>query len=152
MLLQSKESTNNFKKFSFKTFGQYNDLCRIKIGKELNDLKLMVKSKQLAITAVEIMSELIPSFIYTAEKILGKIDIIFLHQITGEPRKYCGKLREELYEKCYNSFSAVGNTGSISIPLGMALAEEEGRLNRGDLVAAIVGASGFSFGGSAFIY
>jgi 3-oxoacyl-[acyl-carrier-protein] synthase III len=152
MLLQNEDSSNHFKKFYFKTFGQYNDLCRIKIGKELNDLKLMVKSKQLAITALEITSEYIPAFVYQAEEILGEIDIIFFHQVTGEPRKYCGKLREELYEKCYNSFAAVGNTGSISIPLGMALAEEEGRLKKGDLVTAIVGASGFSFGGSAFIY
>lgn len=152
MLLQGKESINHFKSFYFKTFGQHSDLCRIKIGKELNDLKLMVKSKQLAITAVSILSELIPSFLYSAEEILGGIDVVFLHQVTGEPKNFCGKLRQDLYEKCYNSFPRVGNTGSIAIPIGMALAEEEGRLKRGDRVAAVVGASGFSFGGTAFIY
>ena len=152
MLLQHSESSGNFKKFTFQTFGQYSDLCRIKIGKETNDLKLMVKSKQLAITAIEILSELIPSFLYAAQEIMGVIDIVFLHQVTGDPKNFCGKLRPELYQKCYNSFTRVGNTGSISIPIGMALAEEEGKLKRGDHVAAIVGASGFSFGGTAFIY
>jgi 3-oxoacyl-[acyl-carrier-protein] synthase III len=112
----------------------------------------MVKSKQLAIVAMRIVSEQIPLFVHQAEEILGKVDIIFFHQVTGDPQKYCGKLSAESYQKCYNSFSEVGNTGSISIPLGMALAEEEGRLKRGDHVAAMVGASGFTFGGSAFIY
>jgi 3-oxoacyl-[acyl-carrier-protein] synthase-3 len=152
MLLQDKESKNSFKTFYFKTFGQHSDLCRIKIGKETDDLKLMVKSKQLAITAVGILSELIPSFLYRAEEILQEIDIIFLHQVTGDPKNFCGKLRRDLYEKCYNSFSKLGNTGSISVPIGMAFAEEEGKLKRGDHVAAIVGASGFSFGGTAFVY
>lgn len=152
MLLQDKKSMHSFKTFCFKTFGQHNDLCRIKIGKENDDLKLMVKSKLLAITAVGILSELIPSFLYQAEDILGEIDIIFLHQVTGDPKNFCGKLRRDLYEKCYNSFSKVGNTGTISIPIGMAFAEEEGKLKRGDRVAAIVGASGFSFGGTAFVY
>lgn len=152
MLLQYTAPDNNFKTFHFKTFGQYHDLCRIKIGKEIDDLKLMVKSKQLAMTAIDILSELIPSFLYSAEELLEEIDVVFLHQVTGDPKNFCGKLRRDLYEKCYNSFSRVGNTGSISIPLGMALAEEEGKLKRGHHVAAVIGASGFSFGGTAFVY
>jgi 3-oxoacyl-[acyl-carrier-protein] synthase-3 len=152
MLVRDNGSESCFKTFNFKTFGQHSDLCRIKIGKEADDLKLMVKSKQLAMTAVVILSELIPSFLYSAEEILGGIDRVFLHQVTGDPKNFCGKLREDLYEKCYNSFTRMGNTGSISIPIGMALAEEEGKLKRGDHIAAIVGASGFSFGGTAFVY
>jgi 3-oxoacyl-[acyl-carrier-protein] synthase III len=152
MLLRDSGSENRFKTFCFKTFGQHSDLCRIKIGKETDDLKLMVKSKQLAMTAVVILSELIPPFLYSAEEALGGIDRVFLHQVTGDPKNFCGKLRMDLYEKCYNSFTRVGNTGSISIPIGMALAEEEGKLKRGDRVAAVVGASGFSFGGTAFVY
>lgn len=152
MLLQSSGPVGNFKSFYFKTYGQHYDLCQIKIGKDINDLKLIVKSKQLAMTAIDILSELIPSFLYSAEEVLGGIDRVFLHQVTGDPKNFCGNLRADLYQKCYNSFSRVGNTGSVSIPIGMALAEEEGQLKRGDHVAAIVGASGFSFGGTAFVY
>lgn len=151
MLLQSCDSGINFQTFDFKTYGQYNDLCRIKIGKEENDLKIMVKSKELVKTAMEIMTEFAPFFIQKAEKAMGKFDIWFGHQVTGDPKKFY-KLPEEMYEKTYNSFSKVGNTGSVSLPIGMALAEEEGRLKRGDHVVLIVGASGFSVGGTFFIY
>ena len=45
-----------------------------------------------------------------------------------------------------------GNTGKLSSLLGMALAEDNGKLKRGDRAAAVVGASGFSCGATAFVY
>lgn len=152
MLLQPGGAERNFKVFQFKTFGEYNDLCQIKIGKGPDDLKLIVKSKKLAMVAMEIMSVFIPKFLHLAKEFLGKLDIWFLHQVTGDFRKFCGDLEDELYNITYRSFSRVGNTGSISIPVGMALAEENKVLKRGDYVATIVGASGFSYGGTFFVY
>lgn len=152
MLLHNDQNHQGFTEFVFHTYGEYNDLCRIKIGKEQDDLKILVKSKELAITALQILPEFVTSFLEKAQKTLGKIDIWFFHQVTGEPRNFWGKLDEDLVNKAYNTFSQVGNTGSISIPLGMALAEENGKLKRGDRVAAIAGASGFSCGATAFVY
>lgn len=152
MLLLNNEDHPGFMKFVFNTYGQYNDLCRIKIGKEKDDLKILVKSKELAITALQILPDFVTNFLEEAEQTLGSIDIWFFHQVTGEPRNFWGKLKEDLVNKAYNTFSKVGNTGSISIPLGMALAEEDGRLKKGDHVATIVGASGFSCGATAFVY
>lgn len=152
MLLQETPSQLGFTDFIFKTYGQFHDLCKIKIGKEKNDLKIMVKSKKLAITAMGILPKFVTQFLEKTQSQLGKIDVWFFHQVTGNPRKFWGDLDESLVEKSYNTFPDVGNTGSIAIPLGMALAEERGVLKRGDHVAAIVGASGFSCGATAFIY
>lgn len=152
MLLKDIPSHPGFTEFRFKTYGQYHDLCKIKIGKEKNDLKLMVKSKKLAMTAMGILPGFISGFLEESRQRLGGLDIWFFHQVTGNPRKLWGDLSEDLVNKAYNTFTQVGNTGSISIPLGMALAEENGMLKRGERVAVIVGASGFSCGATAFVY
>lgn len=152
MLLRADANHPGFTEFDFITYGQYHDLCLIKIGKESDDLKIMVKSKRLAMTALKILPEYIESYLHKARRTLGKIDIWFPHQVTGDPSKFFEKLDEDLNRKVYNTFDKVGNTGSISIPLGMALAEEAGRLKRGDCVAAVVGASGFSCGATSFVY
>jgi 3-oxoacyl-[acyl-carrier-protein] synthase III len=152
MLLQHNPNHPGFTDFVFKTYGQYHDLCRIKIGKSKDDLKVLVKSRKLAMTAMKILPQFVTDFLETAQTKLGKIDVWFFHQVTGDPRKFWGDLAPVLVNKAYNTFSQVGNTGSISIPLGMALAEANGKLKRGDYVAAIVGASGFSCGATAFVY
>mgnify|MGYP005850195963 CR=1 FL=1 len=152
MLLGNDPGRQGFTEFSFNTYGQYHDLCRIKIGKEQDDLKILVKSTKLAMTAMEILPDFVTGFLEKTRDFLGRIDIWFFHQVTGDPRKFWGKLDESLINKAYNTFSEVGNTGSISIPLGMAIAEERGKLKRGDCVAAVVGASGFSTGATAFVY
>lgn len=154
IMQKSSEKTydKNFKLFESHTYGEHHDLCQIKVGKEADDLKLIVKSKKLAMVAMKVLSDYIPDFIDQAVTYFGDIDRIFFHQITGNPRKVCGRLSDEYYNRAYNSFSRVGNTGTISIPLGMALAEEEGKLKHGDRVAVLVGASGFSCAGTAFVY
>lgn len=152
MLLQNEPSHPGFTGFTFKTFGQFHDLCKIKIGKEADDLTLIVQSKKLAMTALNIMPQFIQDSLHQAQNELGRVDIWFLHQVTGDSRKFYGTLEATLVEKAYSTFSQVGNTGSISIPLGMALAEENGALKRGDCVATVVGASGFSCGATAFVY
>jgi 3-oxoacyl-[acyl-carrier-protein] synthase-3 len=152
MLLEGDPAQRGFIEFAFNTYGKYHDLCQVKIGKEIDDLKLTVKSKKLAMTAMEILPEFVADFLERAQKNLGRIDVWFFHQVTGNPRKFWGELDENLANKAYNTFSQVGNTGSITIPLGMALAQENGKLKRGDCVAAVVGASGFSCGATAFVY
>jgi 3-oxoacyl-[acyl-carrier-protein] synthase III len=152
MLIKNDPAHRGFTRFSFKTYGQYHDLCRIKIGKRTDDLKIMVKSKKLAMTAMGILPQFVAGFLEETQKALGRVDIWFFHQVTGNPRRLWGNLDASLVDKAYNTFSQVGNTGSITIPLGMALAEENGRLKRGDCVAAVVGASGFSCGATAFVY
>lgn len=152
MLLQKGKRKKDFGLFDMQTFSEHKDICKIKIGKETHDLKLMVNSRRLAAAALDIMSKFIPGFVALAEDYLGGVDIMFIHQVTGNQKKFCGGLSDELFGKFYTTFPTVGNTGSVSIPLAMSLAEEEGRLKRGDRVVVLVGASGFSCGGTAFVY
>ncbi len=152
MLLREDPKQRGFTEFAFNTYGQYHDLCRVKIGKEEDDLKILVESRKLAMTAMKILPDFVTSFLEKAQQALGGLDIWFFHQVTGDPRNFWGNLDQSLIDKAYNTFSQVGNTGSISIPIGMALAEENGRLKKGDRAAAVVGASGFSTGATAFVY
>ena len=103
MLLQDVPDHPGFADFAFETYGQYNDLCRVKIGKERDDLKILVKSKRLAMTALEILPRFVPAFLEKVQERLGGLDIWFFHQVTGDPRKFWGKLDEELVRKAYNS-------------------------------------------------
>ncbi len=48
-------------------------------------------------------------------------------------------------ENIYQLFTRFGNVGSASVPMGLALAREEGKLKRGDKVLCMVGAAGMSF-------
>ena len=50
----------------------------------------------------------------------------------------------------YPIHARYGNTGSASVPLGMSLAIEEGRLRRGQRVLVVVGAAGISIGFASF--
>ncbi len=49
------------------------------------------------------------------------------------------------YEKLYSVYSRYGNVGSASIPMGLYMARQEGRLRREDQVLCLVGAAGMSF-------
>jgi 3-oxoacyl-[acyl-carrier-protein] synthase III len=152
MLLQPGGSEHNFEYFDFKTFGEYNNLCQIPIGKTETDLKIAVKSRQLVMVALKLLPDFIPRFLHLAKDTLGRLDIWFFHQVTGDPSKFYGPLENDLEKLSYLTFQNVGNTGSAAIPLGMAIAEENNALKRGDCVACIVGASGFSYGGTFFVY
>jgi 3-oxoacyl-[acyl-carrier-protein] synthase-3 len=152
MLLRKGPRKKDFGLFDMHTYCEHKDVCKIRIGKETHDLKLMVNSRKLAAVALNVMSKFIPAFVALAEDYLGGVDIMFIHQVTGNQKKFCGGLSDELFNKFYTTFPVVGNTGSVSVPLAMSLAEEEGRLKRGDRVVLLVGASGFSCGGTAFVY
>jgi acyl-CoA:acyl-CoA alkyltransferase len=55
-------------------------------------------------------------------------------------------------DRVYHIYPRTGNVVSASVPAAIAVAAEEGRLNRGDRVAAWVGSAGMSFGAFSFVY
>lgn len=55
-------------------------------------------------------------------------------------------------EKFYAAYTQLGNVGSASVPTGLYLARQEGRLSRGDQVICLVGAAGMSFMLYDFVY
>ena len=55
-------------------------------------------------------------------------------------------------ENMYQLFTRLGNVGSGSVPMGVALASRDGRLKRGDPVLCMVGGAGMSFMLYDFVY
>jgi 3-oxoacyl-[acyl-carrier-protein] synthase III len=53
-------------------------------------------------------------------------------------------------EKVFNTIDRFANTTAATIPLGLYHAEKEGKLKKGDLVAAAAFGSGFTWASSIF--
>ncbi|GAG36049.1 unnamed protein product, partial [marine sediment metagenome] len=51
-------------------------------------------------------------------------------------------------DKIYNNIMRYGNTTAASIPIALAEAVDEGKIERGDLVAFTAFGSGFTWGGA----
>ncbi len=83
-------------------------------------------------------------------------DIIFLHDVselaTMKGFKILGHLWDRDITRLYRTHARFGNTVSASIPLGMALALEDGRLRPDMQVLAICGSAGVSTGFCSFRY
>jgi 3-oxoacyl-[acyl-carrier-protein] synthase III len=80
-----------------------------------------------------------------------KVDIVFTHASSSTMWGKWGKI-VGLADKIYHIFPRTGNLVSASIPATMALALEEGKLNRGDEVVLWIGSAGMSFSAFNFIY
>lgn len=57
-----------------------------------------------------------------------------------------------LYDRYYDIFPITGNIVSASLPTGLAMAKEAGKLKRGDHVLGLVGSAGMSFCAFSFHY
>jgi len=79
------------------------------------------------------------------------IKAIFPH--TSSKRDWDTGAKEVGVEKLlYNIYPEYGNVVSASVPAGMALAIQEGRIKRGDRIAGWVASAGMSFAAYSFIY
>ena len=151
MLLEWWRDEKSFGLFEFKTFGEYHDLCQIRIGKGgvmIQSLRWKVGNWQSP--AIEILSEFIPWFLHKA--IEYSMGLIFWFPIKRrKSKRFFGKLEDELHDICYNSFSKVGNTDPLSIPLdGLSRGRRE-PLKRGDKQLLDSWASGFLFLWRSFV-
>jgi 3-oxoacyl-[acyl-carrier-protein] synthase III len=79
-------------------------------------------------------------------------DIGFGHEASTRINRGLAKRLGLPYERYVSTHERYGNTVSASVPLGMSLALEEGRLKRGDQVLILVGASGISVGLASFTF
>ena len=62
------------------------------------------------------------------------------------------KISPAVADKMFYVYPDYGNLVSASVPAGMALAEQQGLLNRGDTVACWVGSAGMAFSLNCFTY
>jgi 3-oxoacyl-[acyl-carrier-protein] synthase III len=146
--------------FRAKSFPEYFDLCMIPLAqadafapKPLDDRykagKFFSLSKELITITVEKIIELYGEW----DDINTRgIDMLFGHQASEMASSIVRKRIGVDKERYYGTHTRFGNTVSASVPLGMSLAIEEGRLNRGDQVLVIVGSAGISVAMAAFTF
>lgn len=148
-------------RFAFRNFGEHFRLCMIPLGNaesflpngardgDLVPHKFYSLSRRLIATTIKKVVE-----VYEGDpRFHGQeYDICFGHAVSERAREVVGRrlgLPEEIQFPVHSRF---GNTVSASIPLGMSLAVDEGRLRRGDRVLVVVGSAGISVGLGAFTY
>jgi 3-oxoacyl-[acyl-carrier-protein] synthase-3 len=78
-------------------------------------------------------------------------DVCFGHEASARVTDAVTR-RLGVHEAAFVSHRRFGNTVSASVPLGMSVAVQEGRLRRGDRVLVIMGSAGMSIGFCAFTF
>jgi 3-oxoacyl-[acyl-carrier-protein] synthase III len=147
--------------FVFKNFGEDYGLCMIPLENAsafmLGDstaanrrpLKFYSESKRLITTTLKRAVEVFQSDPRLSSE---TYDLIFAHAASEKANLMFGRRVGLDASKYYPTHPRYGNTVSASIPLGMSLALEEGRLQRGFKTLAAVGSAGVSIGFAAFTY
>ena len=79
-------------------------------------------------------------------------DIGFGHEASTRINRILAKQLGLPYERYVSTHGQYGNTVAASVPLGMSIALEDGRLKRGDQVLVLVGASGITIGLATFTF
>ncbi len=146
--------------FSFKTWGGKHGLCKIPLPNasefSTNGDTDNMKPLSFFTSPGELLS-------FTIRKLVGHFnesreiaerahDIVFGHSVsvasTSKTADLIGLDRNSVFE----THDRFGNTVSATLPLGMAVAEEEGRLKRGMQVLLLMGSAGVSTAMASFKY
>ena len=146
--------------FKFQNFGEHFKLCMIPLA-NMNDFlpsnpdpryaasQFFSLSRELVVTTVKKIAE-----VYKADPHFShrSYDIAFGHEASQKASEVLVRhldLEKGVY---YSVHPRYGNCVSASVPLGMSLAWQEGRLKRGDRVLIVVGSAGVSVGLSTFTF
>ena len=79
---------------------------------------------------------------------LDDVDLFVYHQANARITKAVAERLELPAERVADYIADIGNTSAASIPLALAFAREEGRLNPGDTVLVAAVGAGFTWGGT----
>lgn len=77
---------------------------------------------------------------------LDDVDLFFFHQANLRINQYVAKQLGLPEEKAFHNIERYGNTTAATIPIMLAEAERQGRLQRGMKIAAVAFGSGFTWG------
>lgn len=102
--------------------------------------------------SVEIIEEMYYQLLGKYKCTINDIDLIVPHQANKYILDYAKKKLKIPSEKIYVNMKNVGNTVSASIPMALKMAEEEGRLKRGDKVMLLGFGVGYSWAGTIITY
>jgi len=146
--------------FNFKNFGEHYNLCMIPLANVDDFLpgdpdpryaasQFFSLSRELVVTTVKKIAE-----VYAADPhFKGRcFDIAFAHEASQKASEVLVKhlhLPKGVYYSLHPRF---GNCVSASVPLGMSMAFQEGRLERGDHTLIVVGSAGVTVGLCSFTF
>ena len=146
--------------FNFKNFGEHYKLCMIPLENLADFLpsdpdpryaatQFFSLSRELVVTTVKKIAE-----VYNADRHFRDrdYDIAFGHEASQKASEVLVKHLDIPKGVYYSVHPRYGNCVSASVPLGMSLAAQEGRLNRGDKTLIVVGSAGVSVGLATFTY
>jgi 3-oxoacyl-[acyl-carrier-protein] synthase III len=149
--------------FRFANYGEHADLCmipldnvaqfapaaaRARLARQEPGRFYAVSKELLANT----MRRLIETFRADPEFCGRDYDIGFGHAASEKASAIVCRGLGFAPERYYPTHARYGNSVAASIPLGLSLALEEGRLTRGQRVLVVAGASGISIGFARFVF
>ncbi|MEX2381657.1 MAG: 3-oxoacyl-ACP synthase III [Opitutales bacterium] len=123
---------------------EYNDLCEGDTTLSPNELEMQTNSEDLLVAGVGVAWRNWEQFKGKTHWTADTADRVITHQVGSAHRR---KLFETLglsLEKDFSTFETLGNIGSVSLPVSLALAAEKGVLNAGDKIALLGIGSGIS--------
>lgn len=150
-VILSRKKTNtgkpSFMAASTLAVTKYNDLCRGNADKGMGDnadTLMNTDSETLMKYGVETAARNWEDFKEEAGWSNNTPDCICTHQVGSAHRKLLFETLGLDTEKDYPTLESFGNTGSVSCPLTIALASENGRLKAGDKLAVLGIGSGIN--------
>jgi 3-oxoacyl-[acyl-carrier-protein] synthase III len=144
--------------FNFRSLGRAYDLCMIPNASdfmtgpssELQDTtKFYSQSTKLMTLAIEEIADL-----FRSDPVFRKqeYDITLGHEASEKATAAVIRILRLPPERHFAIHREYGNAVAASVPLAMSLAQDQGRLHRGDRVLIVVAASGITVGMASFTY
>ncbi|MFQ5739304.1 MAG: 3-oxoacyl-ACP synthase III family protein [Acidobacteriota bacterium] len=152
--LLTAEGSSDDSFFSFKTWGDKHGLCKIALPNaadfapsngtnHLQPMSFFASPGELMAFTIK---KLVGHFKETRSIATQNYDFIVTHAVSVASSLRVLKLLNLDPRRLFETHSRFGNTVSASLPLGMAVAEHEGQLERGMRVLMLMGSAGVTTG------
>jgi len=157
-LLTANESKDD-SFFSFKTWGEKHDLCKITLpnasdfcpngGDGLKPMSFFTLPGELLAFTIK---HLVQHFSETPRLVSKVHDLVVGHAVSVATTIKVAKLLKMDPSLFFETHARFGNTVSASLPLALAVAEKEGKLERDMRVLLLMGSAGVSTSVASFTY
>ncbi len=145
---------------SFKTWGEKHGLCKITLpnaddftpngnGNGLKPMSFFTEPGELLSFTIR---KLVTHYKETKDLAARKHDLVVGHAVSESATARAVGMMGVDPKRVFDTHARFGNTVSASLPLGLAVAEAEGRLSRGMRVLLVMGSAGVTTAFASFNY
>jgi 3-oxoacyl-[acyl-carrier-protein] synthase III len=149
----SAEGSPEGARFSFRSWGEKHGLCKIALP-NADDFTPAGEEKKKPMSFTTLPGELLT---FTMKKLVAHVkdtpsignllhDKVFIHSVSVPSTTKVARLLGFGLKQVFECHARFGNTVSASLPLAMAVAEEEGELERGMRALLLMGSAGVTTG------